>query len=115
MHRNPELVDLAPGDILWVSERQLGAFFSPETFMFVLDPVTRRAARHVARWHGCRFEFNQASGSAVFMKRGRAAGLVLSSIESLTLWWAHLLASMRLAAHQGEMERRSSAPSQSAG
>jgi len=109
MRRNPQLIELAPGDMLWVSERQLGAFFSPETFMFVLHPTTQRAARHVARWHGCAFAFNQTSGSAVFIKRGRTTAFVLSSFESFTLWCVHLKSSARRAAHSVSLERLAAA------
>ncbi len=97
MNRNHALIDLAPGQVLWVSEKQLGVFFCGETFAFVLNPRTRRAAERVARWHGCRFQFNQANGSAAFMKRNRASGFVVSSLESAVLWCEHKLAHARLA------------------
>ena len=50
MNRNPALMELAPGKLLWVSERQLGVFFCGETFAFVLRPRTRAAAERVARF-----------------------------------------------------------------
>ncbi len=95
MNRNNALMDLASGEVLWISEKPLGVFFCGETFAFVLNPRTRRAAERVARWHGCRFQFNQANGSAAFMKRGRLSGLLVSRLESVKLWSEHALSRMR--------------------
>lgn len=91
MNRNSALMDLAPGQGLWMSEKQLGAFFCGETFAFVLNPRTRRAAQRVARLHGCGFRFNKANGTAVFVKRGRITGLLVSWFERGVLRSEHAL------------------------
>jgi hypothetical protein len=96
MRRNPALMELAPGQVLWVSEKQLGVVFCSETFTFVLNPRTRRAAERVARWHGCAFQFNQANGSAAFIKRNRVSGFLLSWLESGILACEHALLQARL-------------------
>ena len=77
MHRNSTLLDLAPAEVLRVSEKQLGVFFCVETFVFVLPPHTRRAANRVARWHGCTFQFNETNGTASFTKLDRASALIV--------------------------------------
>ena len=97
MNRSPTLMDLGPGQVLWVSERQLGVFFCNETFAFVLNPRTRAAAERVARWHGCRFQFNPANGSAAFLKRSRASALLVSSVERVAMRCGHALRILRTA------------------
>jgi hypothetical protein len=96
MNRNNALMDLAPGQELRISEKQLGVFFCGETFQFVLNPRTRRAAQRVARWHGCRFRFNPANGCAAFVKRDWVSGSLLSRLESALLWSEHALSQARL-------------------
>jgi hypothetical protein len=101
MRRIPALMKLGPGQVLWVSERQLGVVFCGETFTFVLNPRTRHAAERLARVHGCAFQFNQANGSAAFIKLGRASSLLLSWYASVILSVEHALSEMRQAGRRG--------------
>ena len=96
MNRNKALIALAPGQQLRISETRLGAFFCAETFAFVLDPCTRRAAERVARWHGCEFQFYTATGCSAFIKRGRVSGTVVSLFESSIQWFEHMTSRARL-------------------
>lgn len=98
MNRNNALMDLAPGQELRISGRQLGVFFCGETFVFVLNARTRRAAERVARWHGCRFRFNAANGCAAFVKRDWASGRLASCWETAVLLCERTLSQARLAA-----------------
>ena len=82
MHRNTALTRLAPNEFVLVAPNQLGAFFCGETFKFVLDPCTRRAAERVARWHGCRFQFHESTGCGSFEKRSRIMGFAFALVES---------------------------------
>jgi hypothetical protein len=82
MNRNKALIELAPHEVVLVTPRQLGAFFCGETFRFVLDPCTRRAAERIARWHGCEFQFHESTGCGSFEKRGWLAGFVVALVES---------------------------------
>jgi len=95
MNRNQALAGLSPYDHVIVDANQLGALFCGETFTFVLDPRTRRAAEHVARWHGCTFEFHESTGTAAFVKRGRIAGSAVTLFETAVLWAEHLSAASR--------------------
>jgi hypothetical protein len=96
MNRSNALMNLAPGQELRMSDKQLGVFFCGETFAFVLNPSTRRAAQRVARWHGCTFRFNKITGSAAFVKRDRASGFLVSRMESVVLWSRRALTQARL-------------------
>lgn len=109
MDRNSRLMNLAPGEVLWVSERQLGVLFCGETFAFVLNPNTRAAAERVARWHGCRFQFNPANGSAAFLKLGRVSGLLVAAIEVVALWSCHALSRVQLTLRRLAADRSSPA------
>jgi hypothetical protein len=82
MHRNNALTQLATNEFVLVDPNQLGAFFCGETFKFVLDPCTRRAAERIARWHGCRFQFHEATGWGSFEKRSKVTGFALALVES---------------------------------
>ena len=90
MNRNKALIELAPGQQMRISEKQLGAFFCGETFAFVLDPRTRMAAKRLARWHGCRFQFYTATGCSAFIKRGRASGTMVSMFETTIQCFEHM-------------------------
>jgi hypothetical protein len=91
MNRQKALTALTPGQQLKISDKQLGAFFCTETFAFVLDPRTRRAAERVARWHGCEFHFYPATGHSTFVKRSRVPGALVSSFESTIQWLEHMM------------------------
>ena len=95
MNRQQTLIELAPGQQLKISDKQLGAFFCAETFAFVLDPHTHRAAERVARWHGCEFHFYSATGHSTFVKRGRLSGALVSLAESGVQWFEHSLSRTR--------------------
>ena len=95
MNRNKVLIELAPGQQLRISETRLGAFFCGETFAFVLDPCTRRAAERVARWHGCEFQFNPATGCSAFVKRGRISATMVSMVESAVQCFEHMTSRAR--------------------
>ena len=82
MTRNKTLMELSSGEHLLIEASQLGTLFCPETFVFVLDPCTRRAAERIARWHGCRFEFHETTGCASFVKRGKISGTVTAFLET---------------------------------
>lgn len=115
MNRNPTLMELAPGRLLRVSERQLGVFFCGETFAFVLAPSTLEAAQRVARWHGCRFQFNPANGSAAFLKLGRADRLLVSTLERMVLFGGHAVSQAQAAFRRlSSTNRCPSAPTTSA-
>jgi hypothetical protein len=96
MNRNKALIELAPGQQLRMSEGRLGDFFCGETFAFVLNPRTRRAAERVARWHGCEFRFYPATGCSAFVKRGRVSGTLVSLFESTIQWFEHMKSQARL-------------------
>ena len=96
MNRNKALIELAPGQTLRMSEGRLGVFFCGETFAFVLDPCTRRAAERVARWHGCEFRFYPATGCSAFVKKGRVSGTLVSMFESAIQWFEHMTSRARL-------------------
>ena len=96
MTRNKALIELAPGQILRMSEGRLGVFFCGETFTFVLDPLTRRAAERVARWHGCEFRFYPATGCTAFVKKSPVCGMLVSVFESAIQWFEHMTARARL-------------------
>ncbi len=82
MVRSKALVELFPYEHLLINANRLGALFCGETFEFVLDPCTRRAAERVARWHGCRFQFHESTGCGAFMKRSRIMGVAVALVES---------------------------------
>jgi hypothetical protein len=107
MNRNKALIGLAPGEQLKISEKQLGTFFCGETFSFVLNPRTRRAAERVARWHGCRFQFFPATGCSAFVKRGRVSGGLVSLLESAIQWSEHMISRARLIGHGMKFGRSS--------
>jgi hypothetical protein len=107
MNRNQALAGLSPYDHVIVDANHLGAFFCGETFRFVLDPRTRRAAEHVARWHGCTFEFHASTGTAAFIKRGRISGYAVTLFETLVLWVEHLSAASRAG-----IDRRRASPTE---
>ena len=107
MNRTQALIELAPRQTLRMSEGRLGAFFCGETFSFVLDPRTRRAAERVARWHGCRFQFDAATGSAAFVKRGRVTGNLVALFESAIQWSEYVTSRARVIGHGMKFGRSS--------
>ena len=96
MNRQKALIELTPGQQLKISDKQLGAFFCTETFAFVLDPRTRRAAERVARWHGCEFRFYSTTGHSTFVKRGRVSGTLVSTFESAVQSFEHMISQAQL-------------------
>jgi hypothetical protein len=106
MNRQKALIKLAPGQQLKISDKQLGAFFCPETFAFVLDPHTLRAAERVARWHGCEFHFYPTTGHSTFSKRSRVSGALVSLSESAIQWFEHMLSRARRYAERFNLRGR---------
>ncbi|MDQ1256502.1 MAG: hypothetical protein QG656_1098 [Candidatus Hydrogenedentes bacterium] len=82
MNRNKALTGLAPSDFVLVEANALGSLFCGETFKFILDPCTRRAAERIARWHGCRFQFHESTGCGSFVKRDRVTGFAFALVEA---------------------------------
>jgi hypothetical protein len=115
MNRQNALVALTPGQQLKISEKQLGAFFCTETFAFVLDPRTRRAAERVARWHGCEFHFYSATGHSTFVKRGRMPGTLVSLFESAIQRLEHMISRAQRYTKGFELKSRVYADCASAG